>query len=96
MYVLILTNLYTILKNTYIQFEEYDIGYVCTQYIQLEKYGASMGMNDDERTSVDGCWWTEGAGWTKLNDEHQTKTNGRRTELTDDGIDRMVMDGDRR
>jgi hypothetical protein len=41
-------NLYTILKNTYIQFEKYGIRYVCTQYIRFEEYGASMGMNGDK------------------------------------------------
>jgi hypothetical protein len=30
MYVLIFKNLYTILKNMYIWFEEYDIKYICT------------------------------------------------------------------
>jgi hypothetical protein len=36
------------------------------QYIQFEKYDMLMGMNSDGQTLVDGCWWTEGAGQTKL------------------------------
>jgi hypothetical protein len=44
MYVLIFKNQYTILKNTYIRFEE---------YITLTK------MNDNRWTLVDACLWTD-------------------------------------
>jgi hypothetical protein len=40
-------NLYMILNNMYIWFEEYGIEYVCMKYIQFEKYDASTRMNDD-------------------------------------------------
>jgi hypothetical protein len=52
-----------ILNNTYIWFEEYGIGYVCMQYIQFEKYGVSMGMNNDKQMLVDRRLWTDVGGW---------------------------------
>jgi hypothetical protein len=61
-----LKNLYTILKNTYIQFEEYGIKYVYTQYRQFEKYDMSTRMNDGGWTSVDGRKWTDIYGWTSM------------------------------
>jgi hypothetical protein len=62
MYVLILKNLYMILKNMYIWFEEYGIRYVCTYYIWFEKYGASTGMNNDRWMLMDGRGRTDGIG----------------------------------
>jgi len=57
--------LYTILKNTYIWFEEYGIEYICMQYVQFEKYNASMGMNGNGWMLVDERLWTEGTEQTK-------------------------------
>jgi hypothetical protein len=51
MYVLIIKNLYTILKNMYIQFEKYDM---------------STRMNGNGRTSMDGRWWTDVFGWSSV------------------------------
>jgi hypothetical protein len=53
MYVLI-NYIYTILKNTYIQFEKYGIGYLCMQYIQFEEYNTLTRMSGNEQTSMDG------------------------------------------
>jgi hypothetical protein len=48
----------------WIWFEKYNIGYVCTTYIQFEEYVMSARMTGDKRMSmdrVDGRQWTEGA-----------------------------------
>jgi hypothetical protein len=73
-----------ILKNTYIQFEKYNIGCICTQYIRLEKYGTLMGMNGDEWTLVNGCWWTKGS-----NGQNRMTNIGR--NLTDVGRNWQMM-----
>jgi hypothetical protein len=46
----------------YIWFEEYDIGYICMQYILFEEHCASIGMNGDK--------------WTKLYERNQTNKIG--------------------
>ncbi len=63
MYVLIFKNLFTILKNMYIWFKEYDIGYMCMQYILFEEHCASIGMNGDK--------------WTESYERNQTNKIGR-------------------
>jgi hypothetical protein len=54
MYLLTKKNLYVILKNTYIWFEEYNIRYVCIAYIRFEEYDASTGINGNGWMLVDG------------------------------------------
>jgi hypothetical protein len=67
------------------RFEEYDIGYVCMQYIRIEEYDTSMGMNDDERMFVHGRGQTNKIGRMdvcgQMGPEEQNRTNRCRTEL---------------
>jgi hypothetical protein len=58
-----------ILKNTYIWFEEYDIGYVCTQYMRFEKYDVSTRMNGNGWMLMDGRGQTHDTIQTDV-DEH--------------------------
>jgi hypothetical protein len=57
-----------ILNNTYIQFEEYDNGYVCMRYIQFEEYGTSTRMIGDGRTLVHERIWTDECRWTSMDE----------------------------
>jgi hypothetical protein len=64
----------------YIWFEDYNIRYVCMQYIRFEEYDASMGMNSDRWTSMEERGRIDEIRWMDV-DGCQIEPNGHWTEL---------------